>query len=545
MGVACLAEGKPVTGERGFVQGAMLLAAAAAISKLLGSVYTIVLQNVIGDHGMGLFQMAYPIYATLLAVATAGFPVAISKLVSERLALGDVRGSRKIFHVSATLLTLFGILCFGALFFGASAWAQLAGDPQAVFALRAIAPALLFVPMVSVLRGYFQGYQWMRPTAASQVIEQLVRVLTIIGLSVWLVSAGYGEAMAAAGAAFGAVTGAVAAFLMLSYDWLHRHPEGDREDAQIRTSAYVLSKQLIYYAFPISLGALVVPLMNNVDVVTVVNLLKQSGESQSIATTHFGLLTGRAFKLMMLPTSLASGIGIAVMPAISEAFTLGFRKMISDRVDTAIRLTMLLSLPAGVGLALLAAPVDIALFKDAAGTETIRIMAVATVFASIQSTVAAVLQGCGWMYLPVVNLVIAAVVKLVGNVVLVPVYGIQGAAAATVISYAVAAILNLVAMRKLFKTPLAWSAWIVKPLFSVVVMGGVVYALERQWSAMGGALFPRLATALWAVVAVGIGVTVYGIAGLAAGTIKPYELSRVPVIGQRLVHWCTKIGLVH
>ncbi len=110
--------------KRGFVQGAMVLAAAAAISKLLGSVYTIVLQNVIGDHGMGLFQMAYPIYATLLAVATAGFPVAISKLVAERLALGDVLGSRKIFHVSAALLTLLGIACFAVLFFGADVWAS-------------------------------------------------------------------------------------------------------------------------------------------------------------------------------------------------------------------------------------------------------------------------------------------------------------------------------------------------------------------------------------------------------------------------------------
>lgn len=545
MGVACLAEGTRVSEQRGFVQGAMVLAGAAAVSKLLGSVYTIVLQNVIGDHGMGLFQMAYPIYATLLAIATAGFPVAISKLVSERLALGDVRGSRKIFRVSATLLTLLGIACFAALFFGADVWARLAGDPKAVYALRAIAPALLFVPIVSVLRGYFQGYQWMTPTATSQVVEQLVRVLTIIGLSVWLVSAGFNEAVAAAGAAFGAVTGAIAAFMMLSYDWFHRHPRISREDPQIRSSAYALSKKLIYYAFPISLGALVIPLMNNVDVITVVNLLKHSGESQNLATTQFGLLTGRAFKLMMLPTTLASGIGIAVMPAISEAFTLGFRKMMSERVDTAIRLTMLLSLPAGVGLALLAAPVNIALFKDAAGTETIRIMALATVFASVQSTVAAVLQGCGWMYLPVVNLVIAAVVKLAGNVFLVPLYGIEGAAIATVISYAVAAILNFAAMRKLFHEPLDWPNWVIKPMLAVIIMGGVVYALERQWSAVGGLSLARITTGLWGILIVTIGVLVYGVAGLAAGIIKARELNKIPVVGQRLVHWCTRIGLVH
>ncbi len=384
----------------------------------------------------------------------------------------------------------------------------------------------------------------MTPTAVSQVIEQLVRVLTIIGVSMWLISAGFSEAIAAAGAAFGAVTGAVAAFLLLTYDWLHRHPKHIKQDLSVRISAFTLSKQLLYYAFPISLGALVVPLMNNVDVVTVVNLLKSAGASQAAATTDFGLLTGRAFKLMMLPTTLASGIGIAVMPAVSEAFTLGFRRLILDRVDTAIRLTMIMSLPAGIGLALLAAPVNITLFKDVAGTETIRIMALATVFASIQATVAAVLQGCGWMYLPVMNLVLAAAVKVVANIVLVPLYGIQGAAAATVLSYLVAAVLNFAALRRLLNASLNWTNWIIKPCFAVFIMAGVVYALERQWVQMGGSAFPRIVTGLWVVLAVAAGAVVYGIAGVATGVIKGRELKRVPVIGPRLVHWCTMIGLL-
>lgn len=307
----------------------------------------------------------------------------------------------------------------------------------------------------------------------------------------------------------------------------------------------MLSRQLLYYAFPISLGALVVPLMNNVDVVTVVNLLKSAGESQAAATTEFGLLTGRAFKLMMLPTTLASGIGIAVMPAISEAFTLGFRKMIWDRIDTAIRLTMLMSLPAAAGLALLATPVNITLFKDVAGTETIRIMAVATVFASVQSTVAAVLQGCGWMYLPVFNLLIAAAVKLAANLALVPAYGIRGAAVATVISYAVAAVLNFAALQRLLKAPLNWVGWVVKPAVATFIMGAVVYAIARQWQALGGLEFARTVTGCWVIVAVAAGGVVYLMAGVATGVIQGRELKRVPVVGQTLVHWCRKIGLLH
>jgi PST family polysaccharide transporter len=530
--------------SRGFVHGAILLAGAAAVSKLLGSVYTIVLQNIIGDHGMGLFQMAYPIYATLLAVATAGFPVAISKLVSERLAMGDPAGARTVFRVAATMLNLAGCACFLILFVGAEPLARMAGDVDAMWAIRAIAPALLFVPMLSAWRGYFQGYQWMQPTAVSQVLEQLVRVLTIIGLSVWLTSAGYGKALAAAGAAFGAVTGAVAAFALLAYYWLHRHPKFAAVAGAQRASAWGLGKRILYYAFPISVGAMVVPLMNNIDVVTVVNLLKQAGVGQADATTQFGLLTGRAFKLMMLPTTLASGIGIAVMPAISEAFTLGYRRLVWDRMDMAIRLTVLLALPAGVGLALLATPVDIALFKDATGASTIRVMALATVFASLQTTVAAVLQGCGWVYVPVANLLVAALVKLGANLVLVPAYGIQGAAAATVVSYAVAAVLNFVALYACLHERIDWRRWLLRPAVAVFIMGAVVFAANQQWMRWGGESMDRMWVAVSCILLILLGAVGYGLALLATGSLGKRELASIPKFGPQLVSWCTRLGLL-
>jgi polysaccharide transporter, PST family len=522
----------------------MLLAGAAVISKLLGSVYTIVLQNVIGDHGMGLFQMAYPIYATLLAVATAGFPVAISKLVAERLALGDDWGVRQIFRVSCLLLSVAGVITFCALFFAADAWARIAGDANAAWAIRAIAPALLIVPVMSVIRGYFQGYQWMQPTAASQVFEQFVRVATILGLATWLTQAGFGKQIAAAGAAFGAVTGALAGFVLLLYFWAARHPARSTLVERDGTSVSNLSKQLVYYAFPISLGALVVPLMNNVDVITVVNLLKGAGESQGLATTDFGLLSGRAFKLMMLPTTLAAGIGIAVMPAISEAFTLGFRRLMQERIDMAIRLTVMLALPAAVGLAVLAGPVDIALFKDLSGVTTIQIMAYATVFASVQTTVAAVLQGSGWMYLPVLNLLLASVLKLVLNLVLVPVHGIEGAALATVASYAAAMVLNFWAMSRCLQQPIEWAKWMTRPLVATFMMAAFVFAMHRQWLQWGGQTSGRLEVGLACVLMVGIGMLVYGVSLLATGSLSERELHAVPKVGPRLVLWCSRLGLI-
>ena len=532
------------TGQ-GFVRGAMLLAGAAILTKLLGSVYTIVLQNIIGDHGMGLFQMAYPIYATLLAMATAGFPVAISKLVSERLALCDHQGVSQVFQVAMLLLSALGIGTFVVLFFGAHFWAEIAGDPEATWAIRAISPALLIVPILSAIRGYFQGYQWMEPTASSQIVEQFVRVATILGLAVWLINQGYGQGIAAAGAAFGAVTGAFAGFLLLLVYWKKRHPERTVGDGAVtKMSSGALVRRLIYYAFPISLGALVVPLMNNIDVVTVVNLLKHAGDGQGAATTEFGLLSGRAFKLMMLPTTLAAGIGIAVMPAVSEAFTLGYRRLMNERIDMAIRLTVMLALPAAAGLALLAAPVDVALFKDTAGYVTIQVMAYATVFASLQTTLAAVLQGSGRVYLPVYNLLIACVVKALLNVVLVPLYGIQGAAVATVISYAVAAILNLYGMNRYLGTKTLWLRWFGKPLFATFIMSGFVYAALRQWERWRPFVSHRLEAALACILLVTIGIIIYGAALLASASIAERELRQVPRVGNTLANLCIALGIV-
>lgn len=492
---------------------------------------------------MGLFQMAYPVYATLLAIATAGFPVAISKIVSERIALGDVHGARQTFRMAMGLLTTGGIVCFGLLYGFAPVWARIAGDPGAEWAIRAIAPALLLVPVMSTLRGYFQGYQWMEPTAYSQVLEQIVRVATILGLASWLTSRGYSQAVSAAGAAFGAVTGAAAGFLLLLYFWRKRHPHVDVQDG-VRATTWQLAKQLLYVAFPISLGALVVPLMNNVDVITVVNLLKAAGEPQHLATTEFGLLSGRAAKLMMLPTTLAAGIGIAVMPAVSEAFTLGFRKLITERVDTSVRLTVLLALPASFGLAVLAKPVDIALFKDTAGATSIQVMAFATIFASVQTTFAAILQGAGWVYLPVINLLAASGVKVLCNLWLVPLYGIDGAAAATVLSYATAAVLNFWAMKRCLGQGLPWRRWVLRPAVATFIMTAAVFAMNEQWERWGGLGSSRLSVALALLVMLGVGMVVYLIAMLAADALTPKELASIPKIGPRLVLWCGRLGLI-
>lgn len=511
------------------------------LSKFLGSIYTIVLQNIIGDHGMGLFQMAYPIYATLLAVATAGFPVAISKLVAEEVAVGNHANARHVLWMSGWILSSAGVVAFVLLYRFAPDFAHVAGDPQSVKAIRAIAPALLVVPILSVVRGYFQGYQWMDPTAYSQVFEQFVRVITIIGLSVYFVHYGFSESTSAAGAAFGAVTGALAGLSAMALYWRRKReiiPDVRRD----RRSTGPVTRKLLYYALPISIGALVVPLMHNVDVMTVVNLLKGSGENQGLATTQFGLLSGRAFKLMMLPTTLAAGIGVAVMPAISEAYALNQRTMLRSRIDMSMRLTILLALPATFGLMIAARPVNVALFTNDSGTPAIQILALAIVFASLQTTTSALLQGAGWIYRPVFYLFISCLVKLAANFVFVPLYGIAGASLATDISYITAAGLNLWAVSRLFGERLELFRWFFNPMIASTIMCGAVFALVRQWEISGGPASGRFVSTLVTAAILVVGVVAYLFAIIVSGALSEDELVSIPHLGQRLLRICKRLG---
>lgn len=493
---------------------------------------------------MGLYQMAYPIYATLLIVSTAGFPVAVSKYVSEFTALGDLSSAKKIYRVSFSVLAVVGFLCAAGLYASAGFFARISGDPKAVYAIQAIAPALFIVPAMSTMRGYFQGWQMMNPTAVSQVVEQLVRVATILIGAYVVLHYGFGDAVAAAAAAFGAASGGVAGFfVMVYYFWRYRNL-GEGKNASVsfpssqthtRLGTLQILRRLLYYAIPVSLGALVIPLTSNVDALTVTNLLKEHGVSQVAATRDFGLLAGRAFKLMMLPAALASSIGTALMPSVSQANALQQANDTSTRILLGMRVAILFSLPAAAGLFILGKPIDIALFRDAAGYHTIQILGAATFFSSIQIAMAASLQGLGAVYIPLRSLLIGTLLKIALNFVLVPRFGIDGAAMATTVSYTVAAGMNFMSLRRRIGHSLALRKILWKPAVATFVMGAFTYASYRQWQQLALHLPPRIDAFFAMAIGVGVGIGVYGMMLVVVGSVTAAELSAMPKIGIPLV----------
>jgi len=392
----------------GYFRGAAILAGAGFISKLLGALYRIPLARLLGGEGMGLYQMAYPIYTVVLSLSTAGIPVAISILVAERLALGDISGAKRIFRVALLLMAGTGAAFSFLVFNNASFLAErVLHEPRAYYAIAAIAPAIFFASVVSVLRGYFQGFQQMKPTALSQVVEQLVRVATVLLLAWWLLPAGI--EWSAAGAAFGAVTGGVVALVVLVLIYRRFRPttriRQKRDDFSSGSTMGLMGRMLVI-ALPLSLGGMVMPLMQAIDAVIVPLRLQVAGYSAARSVELFGQLTGMAGTLLNLPAIMTMAIATSLVPAVSEAVSLRKLGMVQNHLRTSLRATLLFVFPAACGLWVLASPIGVLLYDLEEVGQSLMALAPGVIFLGLYQVSSGSLQGLGKPYIPAGNLLV-------------------------------------------------------------------------------------------------------------------------------------------
>ncbi|WP_047154283.1 putative polysaccharide biosynthesis protein [Aneurinibacillus tyrosinisolvens] len=520
--------------ERGssFLKGAAILGAGALLSKMLGVVYRIPYQNITGDLGYYVYTQVYPLYSALLILATAGFPIAISKFVAEKLALGDTRGARRLFRVSASVLTITGIVFFILLWFGAPFIAASMRDSKLVLPIRSVSFALLIVPVMAALRGYFQGHHDMVPTAVSQIAEQFVRVTTIIILSYWFMKTTGNVYLAGAGAVFGAVTGALFAFVVMLFFWRRNHRIQKYMPVQpgagytyTQESIGEIVRKLVYYAIPICLGSLVLPLMQLSDSFTVVSMLMWGGNTAETAYSLKGIFD-RGQPLVQFAAFFATALSLSLVPAIAEAQALGKRQVIAARTELALRLTFLFGLPASIGLAVVAGPVNVMLYENDNGTTALVVLAFTTIFATLGITSAGILQGMGEVTLPVRNLFIGVAAKLALNIFLIPSFGITGAAMATVCSYMIATLLNLYAITYFTGIKFHIKNFFIKPAIAVLMMALAAFVTRKAAEKGLLDLIPshRLYFSAVSLLAVGAGVVMYVIALFLSGTISRAEL---------------------
>lgn len=524
-----------------FLKGALILTVAGFVVKALGALYRIPLALLIKDEGMGLYQMAYPIYLILLSISTAGLPTAISKMVSEDVALGRYRNAYRIFLVSLLVLASVGLFLTIILVAGAEMLSvRVYKNPKAYYSIVSIAPAIFFVSVMSCFRGFFQGLQDMVPSAISQVVEQIGRVVAVFILANLLLP--HGVEYAAAGAAFGPVAGAIAGLLVLILVYYNRKKylldQMSQDLGRVLESFAHIIYRLFYFAIPITLGGLISPLMNMADAAIVSGRLQDAGFSVKRATELFGQLTGMAAPLVNLPVVATTALSASLVPAIAESMALNDREMIASRAETGMRLRIIFGLPAAVGMFVLAEPITVLLYKNAEAGVSLELLSWGVVFLALTQTTTGILQGIGKTMIPVRNMLVGAVIKVVINYILtgIPSINIKGAALGTVVGYLVPSLLNASQVVKWTNLKVNLNYMLFKPALAAAVMGAGVKLVHGQFMLFG--LSQNKAT----IFAIALGVIIYSLVLLLIGGLKQNDLRVLPG-GNKLVLILQKFGV--
>lgn len=533
---------------KSFVKGAVVLSVAGIMAKCLGALYRIPFARIASDECGAIYALVYPIYNLLLALSTAGIPLAISKLVAEYEEQGKSGMSLRILKLSLLLLASIGIVVAVALFISADWIATTVWEvPGAAISIRVITPAMIFTCIQAVFRGYFQGMQQMVPTALSQITEQFVRV-TVIFAALFLLMP-YGDEVTAAGATFGATVGSgMALALMLTIFFLYRKKQKNNplwisrmDDLAESISNSQVLKKVVALAIPIAIGSLVLPVMQSIDSILVLSRLQAGGLSLDTSLVEFNYLGNCVQPIINLPFMITTAVAASLVPNISEALAMGQNEKVRVTFANAMQLAILIVLPATVGLMTLATPIMELLYdKPGAGVAMFWSAAVVLVVGLYQIS-AGTLQGMGKAMVPMYSLLIGAAIKIVLTFTLtaMPAVGIRGAAIGSVIGFAVAAGNNVYQVsRKIGWGWLSSRYHVVKPLISVVVMAVLVLA------SYSGIYMLLDSNGLATLASIAIGGCAYFAVLLAIGGVSLEIIRKVPKLGNKLAALLLKLKLV-
>lgn len=505
----------PKEKKQSFLGGVATLTVAVAVVKVIGALYKIPLGNVLGAEGMTHFYSAYKIYGFLLALSTAGLPLALSKLVAEARALGKYNQSRRLLRVALMLFTAIGSVGTALMLFWSEGLAALMNNSLAYWPIKALGLSVVCVCAMSAFRGYTQGSQNMVPSAVSQVIEAVFKLVVGLVLAWYLIEMGSGVEIGAAGAIMGVTVSTVLALLYMIFHHLRHRGELPRSSDQPQSYGTLL-KRILSIGIPITLGASGMQLITLLDQSLIMGRLQDVlGLSEQAAAAlngeyEFGMT------LFNLPSSFIPPVTMCLIPFVSSAVAQRDHTRVTKLVGTSLRLTTLVAFPAGVGLSILAGPILQLLYpaqpeSAAAATYHLQILGIASVFVCLMMLTNSILQAHDKANIPVITMLIGGVVKVITNYVLVgnPEINIKGAPIGTLICYGLIATLNLyMVSRVLVKRP-SYIQLFLKPFIATAAMAAVTFGAYRTLAAPLGNSLATLgsicaAVAVYAVLVLGL-----------------------------------------
>lgn len=542
---------------RGFLVQGTILAAAGIITKVIGAIYRIPMLNIMGLEGQGYYDIAFQVYSIALLISSYSLPLAVSKLVSARMAKGQKRNAFRVFKAAMIFAVAVGTVIMIVVFIGSDVIADhVMGAKLSSYALRVLAPGLLIVAIMGVLRGYFQGIGTMIPTAISQVLEQILNaVVSILGAAM-LMEYGKGiaekknnellsSAYSAAGGTLGTVAGALIGlvFLVLCYaaykNILKRQLRSDKSKRQ--DEYQMLFKLLLITIAPVILSTAIYNASNVIDSAMFNKIMGAQGKTEKWCARMIGKL-GEYYTLFNVPLAVANALGASMMPGLVRAVESRERRLIHNRIYMAVRYTMLIAIPSAVGFFVVGKPILDFLWPNVENSVQGRMLmigAVSLVFYSLSTITNAVLQGLNRMMKPVKNATVALVLHIVSLFIMLVVFkwGIYSIIVSKIVFSLCMCIMNSHDIREAVGYVQERQRTYVIPAIAAAIMGGVAFVLNLVLDIfMPG----RLATLIVLIVAV----IVYGVCLLKFGGLSEDELLSMPK-GATLISVCKKLHLLN
>jgi Na+-driven multidrug efflux pump len=519
------------------------------LQKIIGATLKIPLHGLIGGDGMGYYNIAYNIYVWFYMISTAGLPVAISIMISESRAKGNFREAKKIFSITMRFFIVIGLIGSLIMIVGSRLFADLYEQSGAYLAIMALAPTLFFVCISSSLRGYFQGYQTMLPTAISQLIEALGKLIIGIMLAVITMRQGYGSKVTSAATVLGLTVGVFVGMIFLIfykvnfkpavYDAEYLLPDSDTMPVRGWRS---IARSLFIIAIPVTLSASVMPFTSIVDGIIISRQLQAIGFTTDIARTMMGDYTTQAVTMWNVPPALIYPITYSIIPLISAAMKLGQNERVKLIMNSAIKVVAMIALPCSLGMSVLAGPILKLVFTDKAAAERVApllsILSLSIFFISMLAVSNAILQVYHHERKPIISLLAGSGVKVIISYILIgmPAVGIYGAPISTFICYLIIMIINFYFLARYVGLIPDVKTIFVKPLISSIICAGAALVSYKL-------LAHVIPTSLATIGAVGIAGLVYGVFIFLIGAITREDLMLLPK-GAKLCHICEKLHLI-
>ncbi len=487
--------------KQSLIKGSLILGVAGILTRFLGLFFRWPLIMLIGDEGVGYYQMSYPLYMFFVAMAS-GIPVAMSKMVSEKNAKGDINGSFEVTKEASILMLIIGTGTSLILFLFANPIVKfLQWDSRAYYSLIGISFAPLIISMMTVYRGFFQGLQNMTPSAVSQILEQIGRVVVGVGLAIILLPKGI--EYSAGGAAFGASAGGLIGGVYLAFKY--KKVKKSYGIKKVKSNPSILNKILLI-AIPISIGTTVGSIMSLIDSILVPQKLLEAGFTNQQATILYAQLTGKASVIVNIPLTLSMALCTSLIPIIAESYVLNRKKEVNGKINLSIKLSAVIAMPCFFGLFFMAGPIMKFIFPGRfEGVEILKYLSISVPFIITTQTTTSILQSVGSYIIPVINLLIGCAAKVILTMTFVPIpqFNIYGAVAASIGAYLVTTILNVIAMKLKLKITLNFYENFIKPSFGSIAMMIVVLILYNTLYKSTGI------NSISCLVSIGIGAIIY------------------------------------